>query len=134
MKICPKCQLNWIFNDKEDLCAICKKESVKREAPKKYLHKGGALGNGYYNFLAERGYKEETWDGRPSTIHSYIKAIEKVCQWEKMTWLSLAQSIRKTVKEYDIGGIKEENGNCSHRTVYNALKQYYYFLKKEKII
>ena len=132
MKLCPKCNLNWI-DEHEQSCSIC--GQTRRSRPvREYSKTGGIIGSSFYEFLVNRGYKEFTEDGKPSTVHSYMIAIEKVCLWEKLTWLELAKNIGSIVKDYGFGGKREAYGNKSHRTVYNALVSYFWFVKKEKII
>ena len=93
--------------------------------------RGGEISKRFYNFLVACGYKEFTEKGQPSTVSSYVNAIENVCIWENITWQDLAQKIDLAVKEYDFGGKHEEWGILSHRTVYNALVAYYHFIKKK---
>lgn len=132
MKICPKCELNWIEDD-EEFCLVCTHKKVERPV-REYKLTGGEFGVKFYGFLVDCGYKEETSDGKPSTVHSYITAIEKVCRWERLTWIELAKDIKSIVKDYDFGGRRENYGNQSHRTVYNALVAYACFVAKHKII
>ena len=129
MVICPECQLNWMENG-EDVCPICMQ---KRHLKKNSQRIGGEVGKKFHDFLFSCGYKEFTESGQPSTIYSYLMAIEKVCRWEKLTWIALAKEISTMVKHYDFGGKRESFGNQSHRTVYNALVAYSWFVKKYKI-
>lgn len=96
--------------------------------------RGGELSKNFYKFLVDYGYKEFTEKGQPSTVASYVNAIENVCCWENLTWHELAQTITTIVKEYDFGGKHEDSGMLSHRTVYNALVAYYRFARKNRII
>ena len=133
MKICPECELNWM-EDQEDICPICmQKRRIRKNSIKGNQQIGGEIGEKFYDFLFSCGYKEFTDNGQPSTIHSYLMAIEKVCRWEKLTWIALAKDISIMVKHYDFGGKRESFGNQSHRTVYNALVVYSWFVKKYKI-
>lgn len=47
-----------------------------------------------------------------------------------MTWKQLADNIQDVLPQYDIGGLKEELGNKSHKAVINALKRFSDFVKK----
>ena len=133
MVICPECQLNWM-EDGEDVCPICMQQRhLQKNSIKEQRQIGGEIGAKFYNFLFDCGYKEFTENGQPSTIHSYTMAIEKICRWEKLTWIALAKDIARILKRYDVGGIRESFGNQSHRTVYNALVAYSWFVKKYKI-
>lgn len=134
MKICPKCELNWI-EDSEESCSACSQKKIKVSRPiREYMRTGGGIGEKFYMFLVNCGYKEVTENGQPSTVHSYITAIEKVCRWEKLTWQALAKDITSIVRDYDFGGKRESFGNQSHRTVYNALVAYSWFIKKYRIV
>ncbi len=81
-------------------------------------------------FLVQKGYKTTTPSSLPSTVYSYIKCIDKVCEWENLNWHTLAGKIEHIVTMYDFGGIKENLGCKSHRTVINALKQYAEFVNQ----
>lgn len=85
--------------------------------------------NNFENYLISQGYSQKTPNGNPSTVYDYIKRIDKVCEYEKTSWEMLAQHIATTVREYDIGGIKQELGDQSHRAVINALKRFEEFVK-----
>lgn len=78
----------------------------------------------FENYLIERGYQQFTPRGLPSTVYDYSKRIEKVLEWENLTWQQLAKNIAEICDEYDIGGIKEELGKQSHNAVINALKRF----------
>lgn len=84
----------------------------------------------YHDYLIAQGYKLKTPSGNPSTVYDYQKRIDKVCEWEKCSWETLAKNIDKIVVIYDIGGDKENFGNSSHRSVINALKQFKKFVQK----
>lgn len=84
----------------------------------------------FENYLVSQGYKVKTPSGNPSTAYDYVKRIENICDWEKCNWEDIAKSIDLLVREYDIGGSKEELGNKSHRAVINALKRYREFVKQ----
>ncbi|MEE1055631.1 MAG: hypothetical protein UH239_00065 [Acutalibacteraceae bacterium] len=82
----------------------------------------------FKNYLIKAGYKITTPSGNPSTIYSYIKSIDKVCELEGFSWCELADNIETIVKQYDLGGTKEDLGNKSHKTVINALKRFQEFI------
>jgi hypothetical protein len=82
----------------------------------------------FQDYLIKCGYSVETPSGNPSTVYDYIKRIDKVCEWERTTWLELAKNISSIISKYDIGGIREDLGNKSHRAVINALKRFSEFL------
>ena len=134
MKICPKCELN-LIEDGEEYCPLCSQAMVERpHIDRGFARNGGETGRKFACFLADCGYKEVTDNGQPSTVYSYITAIEKVCHWENLTWQTLAKNIGVIVKKYDFGGTKEAFGNQSHRTVYNALVAYSKFIRIYKVL
>lgn len=83
----------------------------------------------FESYLIRRGYKLTTPSGTPSTVYSYIKQIDKVCDWEGCSWEKLAANITVIVPKYDVGGEKEELGCTSHNSVINALKRFKEFVQ-----
>jgi len=86
----------------------------------------------FKGYLIKRGYNEFTPSGNPSTAYSYVKYIDRVCEWECIEWSELADNIDVIIDLYDIGGAKEEQGNMSKRTCINALKRFSEFLPTYK--
>ena len=84
----------------------------------------------FENYLILQGYSLTTPSGNPSTVYDYLKRIDKVCIWENCTWEMLAMNISQIVRMYDVGGLKENWGNLSHRAVINALKRFRDFLNQ----
>lgn len=82
----------------------------------------------FETYLINHGYSLTTPSGNPSTVYDYIKRIDKVCEWENITWQKLSENIEVILAQYDVGGIKEELGNKSHKAVINALRRFYEFL------
>ena len=82
----------------------------------------------FRQWFVSKGYSVITPSGNLSTVYDYANRIDKVCQWEDMTWLALAAKIEPVVKEYSAGGVKSERGNKSHRAVINALLRFEEFL------
>lgn len=82
----------------------------------------------FKNYLIKKGYKQTTPSGNPSTVYDYIKRIDKVCELESFSYQELADNIETVVKQYDLGGTKEDLGNKSHRAVINALKRFQDFI------
>lgn len=81
-------------------------------------------------YLINQGYALVTPRGRPSTVYSYQNCIDKVCEWEHKTWIGLAANIGPVVALYDVGGLKEDYGNKSHKAVINALKRFKEFISQ----
>ena len=97
--------------------------------PKKNPHKrrwtpSCALATSYEKYLIENGYSIESDSGNPSTVYSYGNAVDKVVENEGLTWNSLANDIDNIVPKYDIGGVYEDIGLKSNKTVINALKRF----------
>ena len=83
----------------------------------------------FENYLIEKGYKITTPSGLPSTVYDYIKRIDYVCKMEGYSsWEQLADVIPEKIREYDVGGIKEELGRKSHNAVISALVQFKNFV------
>ena len=78
----------------------------------------------FEKYLIDKGYKQLTPSGNPSTVYDYIKRIDKICEIENINWQQLADNIQTVLEEYDIGGIKEELGKKSHNAVINALRRF----------
>ncbi len=86
--------------------------------------------NEFRNYLIKKGYSEYTPRGNKSTVYDYIKRIDKVCEWEDITWQDLKNNISMILKEYDVGGVKEDLGKKSHSAVINALRRFDEFLNE----
>jgi hypothetical protein len=85
----------------------------------------------FETFLREKGYSQKTPSGAPSTVYDYSKRVGRVCKWENMTWMELADNISTILVLYGVGGIKEDKGKLSHSAVINALKRFSEFLGKK---
>lgn len=85
----------------------------------------------FKKYLVQQGYKEFTPSGNPSTVYDYLKRIDKVCEWERIDWIQLAENIGAVVTKYDVGGSKEELGKKSHNAVISALKRYREFVNSK---
>lgn len=83
----------------------------------------------FYKFLIDKGFKEYTPSGNPSTAYSYYNAIDKVCDNERLSRSQLSAKIDEILPKYDQGGIYEDIGNLSNKTVINALRQFAEFSK-----
>ncbi|MCI4410421.1 MAG: hypothetical protein JHC38_01975 [Thiotrichales bacterium] len=82
----------------------------------------------FKQYLIDQGYKEYTPKGHSSTVYAYIRAVDRVCKREGLTWTQLAENISNIIKSYDVGGQNEVFGKKSNRTVISALKKYEAFL------
>ena len=97
------------------------KSSVK-SAPRR------VAASSFEEYLIKAGYKVETDSGTPSTVYSYINAIDSVLENEGITYSTLVADIDNIIKKYDIGGAEESFGNKSNKTVINALKRFRDFI------
>lgn len=82
----------------------------------------------FRQYLIDQRLKEYTQRGNPSTVYKYIRAVDRVCNREGLTWTQLAENISNIIKSYDVGGQNEVFGKKSNRTVISALKKYEAFL------
>jgi hypothetical protein len=79
-------------------------------------------------YLIMEGYRVETDSGDPSTVYSYLNAVESVLAEEGLTWDALKANISALVSKYDVGGVKELFDAKSNKTVINALRRYEEFV------
>ena len=94
------------------------KKTVKAITP-------GTVEHGYEQYLIKAGYKQETDSGDPSTVYSYINAIQHhVLDNEGISWDTLKRKIDTFVAEYGEGGSKSHIGAKSNDTVINALRRF----------
>ena len=78
----------------------------------------------FKQWLVRKGYSVVSPSGKPSTVYDYANRIDKVCEWESLTWSSLAADIERIRQEYSDGGKKAEKGNMSNKAVINALRRF----------
>ncbi len=82
----------------------------------------------FIDYLKDKGYKEFTSSGNPSTVYDYGKRIKQVCSIEGITLIELSKDIVRIVDKYDIGGSKEDIGKQSNNAVISALKKFNEFV------
>lgn len=85
----------------------------------------------FEEYLISKGYKQTTLNGHPSTVYDYIKRIDKICEWENMSWGQLADNVQYILSHYDVGGKKENIGKTSHNAVINALRRFAEFVERK---
>ena len=90
----------------------------------------GPIPTAFEKYLINAGYKEETDDGAPSTVYSYVNAVESVRAEEGISWDTLKADIDDIVDKYDEGGLMSWFGAKSNKTVINALKRFAEFVGK----
>ena len=84
--------------------------------------------NQFQKFLIQKGYKEFSANGSPSTVIDYAWQLEKICLREGMTEQQPADNITTVLKQYDKSGDKWCVGHRSHESYINALKQFRKFV------
>ena len=100
------------------------KKTPKKTTSKRKWTPSCVLATSYEKYLIENGYRVESDSGNPSTVYSYGNAVDKVVENEGLTWNSLANDIDNIVPKYDVGGVYEDIGLKSNKTVINALKRF----------
>ena len=90
----------------------------------------GPIPSAFEQYLIEQGYAIETDSGNPSTVYSYLNAVESIRVDEGISWDTLKTNISAIVPQYDVGGSKELVGAKSNKTYINALKRFAEFLGK----
>ena len=115
-------------NEEENLIGITEESPTQPKDNILFTAKTEKLLDDFKSYLIRCGYAEYTPSGLPSTAYDYVGRIKKILEWESMTLSELNQNIDKLCHEYDIGGIKQELGDNSHRAVINALKRYREYL------
>ena len=89
----------------------------------------GPIATAFEAYLINEGYATETPSGHPSTVYSYISAIENdVLDEEHISWDMLKSNIDSILPVYDVGGKKEHIGAKSNYTVINALRRFAEFV------
>ena len=83
----------------------------------------------FKDYLVFCGYKEFTTKGSGSTAFNYPTRISYIVWYENYkSCIDVIKNIKCLLKEYDIGGLREEIGQKSHASVINALKRFNEFL------
>ena len=80
--------------------------------------------NQFQVYLVQRGYKEYSINGNPSTAIDYAWRVAKVCEKESYTAKQLADNINTILEQYGHRGDKWTIGRRSHESYINALKQF----------
>ena len=90
----------------------------------------GPIPTAFEKHLIAEGYAVETKSGNPSTVYSYVNAVESVRAEEGISWGTLKTDIDDIVDKYDEGGLMSWFGAKSNKTVINALKRFAEFVGK----
>ena len=90
----------------------------------------GPILSAFEQHLIDQGYSIETDSGNPSTVYSYLNAVESIRVDEGISWDTLKTNISSVVPLYDVGGAKELIGAKSNKTYINALKRFAEFVGK----
>ena len=78
----------------------------------------------FQKFLVQKGYKELSVCGNPSTAIDYAWRISKIIEREGITLDTLSVNISKYLELYGRNGEKWSIGKRSHESYYNALMQF----------
>ena len=89
--------------------------------------------NQFQAYLVQRGYREFSINGNPSTAIDYAWRVAKVCEKENYTAKQLADNITTVLKQYDKTGDKWMIGKRSHESYINALKQFRKFVLVQRV-
>lgn len=89
--------------------------------------------NQFQVYLVQKGYKEFSISGNPSTAIDYAWRVAKVCEKENYTAKQLADNINTILKQYGHRGQKWIIGRRSHESYINALKQFAKFALAQSI-
>lgn len=87
----------------------------------------------FERYLIASGYSVETPSGNPSTVNSYITAVNSILEDEGLTWNSLPSQISRIVLLYSEGGAKEAVGRKSNYTYLNALRRFEDFVNNSTL-
>ena len=90
----------------------------------------GPIPTAFEKYLITEGYAVETNSGNPSTVYSYVNAVESVRAEEGISWDTLKADIDDIVDKYEEGGLMSWFGAKSNRTIISALKQFAGFVGK----
>ena len=81
----------------------------------------------FQEYLKSEGYSEYSKSGNKSTVYDYSMRINRICEWEQLSWEELIYEISKILQKYDVGGCKEEIGKKSNHAYINALRAFQRF-------
>ena len=90
----------------------------------------GPIPSAFEQYLIDQDYAVETDSGNPSTVYSYLNAVESIRVDEGISWDTLKTNVSSIVPLYDVGGAKELVGAKSNKTYINALKRFADFVGK----
>lgn len=75
----------------------------------------------FRQYLIEKGYKEKTPSGKPSTVEIYVNVVRKVILKEQIA--RIMDSIDEIVNRYDVGE-KAETGHKNNNKIISALRAF----------
>ena len=106
---------------------VIKTKRIGRKPASKIKVKG-SIQTKYEAYLEAAGYPVVGVSGNDSTVPAYSRAVEKVIENEGITWADLENNISNIIAKYDVGGMCEDFGKKSNKTVINALKRFCEFV------
>ena len=84
--------------------------------------------NQFQAYLVQRGYREFSINGNPSTACDYPWRIGKIIEKEGITLEELSNNIQKYMELYKRNGERWSLSRRSHESYYNALKNFRKFI------
>lgn len=84
--------------------------------------------NQFQAYLVQRGYREFSINGNPSTAIDYAWRVAKVCEKENYTAKQLADNINTILEQYGPKGEKWTTGRRSHHSYFQALRHFRKFI------
>jgi hypothetical protein len=84
--------------------------------------------NEFQKFLINKGYKEFSSNGSPSTVIDYAWRINKICEKEGITEQQLAEHIDEYSHRYSMSGEMWYISKKSHQSYWNALRNFRKFI------
>ena len=88
--------------------------------------------NKFQAYLVQKGYKEFSANGNPSSAIDYRWRLEKICLREGMTEQQLGDHIDAILARYGRSGEQYVIGKQSHESYLNALRQFKKFISIQR--
>ena len=102
--------------------------NMNKESIDRVIQMPSQFWDGFQNYLVKRGYKLYTPSHLPSTVFEYRNAVSEIKEIEGFSLEDFCLNIDSIIRDYDVGGIKEELGRKKHNTWINALRRFREYL------
>lgn len=93
---------------------------------------GSDIAKEYENYLVDKGYKQLTPSGNPSTVPQYVCAVDEIRQRENLEWCVLLSKADEVCARYDIGGSEQSFGERGHNTYRCAMRTFRDFVRVDE--